>query len=137
MCESGLCEYRITDIDEVVKSAKDAISPELTGEAVLTVGGTIDEVIDDVDGVIIIGPFGCMPHRVAESILNSSLEEQKKRVVESEETQKVLDKFSSLPFLAIEVDGSVFTQVIEARLESFSLQVERINDYKNEIREQV
>ena len=135
MCESGLCEYRITDIDEVVKSAKEAISPELTGEAVLTVGGTIDEVIDDVDGVIIIGPFGCMPHRVAESILNSSLEEQKKRVVESEETQKVLDKFSSLPFLAIEVDGSVFTQVIEARLESFSLQVERINEYKNELRE--
>ncbi len=136
MCETGLCEYRITDIDEVVESAEKAISPELTGEAVLTVGGTIDEVVDDVDGVIIIGPFGCMPHRVAESILNSSLEEQKKRVADDPQSRKVLDKFSSLPFLAIEVDGSVFTQVIEARLESFCLQVERVNEYKNKLEEE-
>ena len=135
MCETGLCEYRITDIDEVIESAEEAISPELTGEAVLTVGGTIDEVVDDVDGVIIIGPFGCMPHRVAESILNSSLEEQKKRVAHDPQIKKVLDKFSSLPFLAIEVDGSVFTQVIEARLESFCLQVERVNEYKNKLKE--
>jgi len=135
MCETGLCEYRITDIDEVIESAEEAISPELTGEAVLTVGGTIDEVVDDVDGVIIIGPFGCMPHRVAESILNSSLEEQKKRVAHDPQIKKVLDKFSSLPFLAIEVDGSVFTQVIEARLESFCLQVERVNEYKNKLKQ--
>lgn len=134
ICETGLCEYKITDIDEVIDSAEDAISPELTGEAVLTIGGTIDEVIDDVDGVIIIGPFGCMPHRVAESILNSSLEEQKKRIADEPQSKKVLDKFSSLPFLAIEVDGSVFTQVIEARLESFCLQVERVNKYKNNLK---
>ena len=135
MCETGLCEYRITDIDEVVESAEGSISRELTGEAVLTVGGTVDEIIDDVDGVIIIGPFGCMPHRVAESILNSSLEEQKKKIGGSNLSKEVLEKFSSLPFLAIEVDGSVFTQVIEARLESFCLQVERINEYKNELKE--
>jgi len=109
------------------------MSPKLTGEAILTIGGTVDEIVDDVDGVIIIGPFGCMPHRVAESILNSSLEKQKIKVAEDEKTKKVIEKFSSLPFLAIEVDGSIFTQVIEARLESFCLQVERINEYKNSL----
>jgi hypothetical protein len=29
----------------------------------------------------------------------------------------------------------VFTQVIEARIESFSLQVERVNEYKKELKE--
>ena len=137
MSESGLCEYKLTDIDEVVESAEGIISPELTGEAVLTIGGTVDEIIDDVDGVIIIGPFGCMPHRVAESILNSSLEEQKRKNIKNKESEEILDRFSSLPFLAIEVDGSVFTQVIEARIESFSLQVERINEYKKQNREKI
>lgn len=137
MADSGLCEYKLTDIDEVIESAEDIISPELTGEAVLTIGGTVDEIIDDVDGVIIIGPFGCMPHRVAESILNSSLEEQKKKNVNDKESKEVLDRFSSLPFLAIEVDGSVFTQVIEARIESFSLQVERVNNFKKRKRKYI
>jgi hypothetical protein len=48
-------------------------------------------------------------------------------------TKKVLNEFSSLLFLALETDGSVFTQVMEARLESFTLQVERINQFKKEI----
>src|SRR6056297_1866337 len=136
LSESGLCEYKVTNIDEIVQSTEGIMSPKLTGEAILTIGGTVDEIVDDVDGVIIIGPFGCMPHRVAESILNSSLEKQKFKVAEDEKTKKVIEKFSSLPFLAIEVDGSIFTQVIEARLESFSLQVERINEYKKELKEE-
>jgi predicted CoA-substrate-specific enzyme activase len=135
MSDSGLCEYKLTDINQVVESAEGIISPELTGEAILTIGGVVDEIIDDVDGVIIIGPFGCMPHRVAESILNSSLEKQKKKNIKNKESEEILDRFSSLPFLAIEVDGSVFTQVIEARIESFSLQVERINVFKKQKRE--
>ncbi len=136
MSKSGLCEYKLTEVDEVIESAEEAISPELTGEAVLTTGSTINEIVDEVDGVIIIGPFGCMPHRVAESILSESLESEKLKLAKkkgNDFTQKVLNEFSSLPFLAIEVDGSVFTQVIEARLESFCLQVERVNDYKKEI----
>ena len=132
LSNTGLCEYHLTDIDEVVEAAGDSISPELTGEAILTIGSTIDEIIDMVDGVIIIGPFGCMPHRVAESILSESLEKEKLKVAKRKNdrfTKDILDKFSSLPFLAIEADGSVFTQVIEARIESFCLQVERLNEY--------
>ena len=134
MSESGLCDYSLNDVDEVMEAAEGAISPELTGEGILTIGSSIHELIDEVDGVIIIGPFGCMPHRVAESILKESLEEQKLKLAEEKNdqfSQEILEKFSSLPFLAIEVDGSVFTQVIEARIESFCLQVERLNEYKS------
>ena len=135
--ETGLYHYKITDIDRVIESAETAVSKELTGETILTVGSSIDEIVDEVDGVIIIGPFGCMPHRVAESVLDKSLEKEKlKKAKEygNDLTQKVLAEFSSLPFLALETDGSVFTQVIEARLESFALQVERVNQFKKEIK---
>jgi len=39
----------------------------------------------------------------------------------------ILDQHSSLPFLAIESDGGVFPQVVQARLETFFLQVERLH----------
>jgi predicted nucleotide-binding protein (sugar kinase/HSP70/actin superfamily) len=131
--ETGLYQYKLTDIDNVIEASAAVISKKLTGEAVLTVGSVIDEIVDEVDGVIIIGPFGCMPHRVAESVLSKSLEKEKLKEIEKYGngfTKQVMDKFSSLPFLAIETDGSVFTQVIEARIESFALQVERVNQFK-------
>ncbi len=135
--KTGLYDYRLIDIDRIIESAEGLIAKELTGEAILTVGSSIDEIIDEVDGVIIIGPFGCMPHRVAESILKNFLEKKKLKIAEEEEiylSQKVLDEYSSLPFLALETDGSVFTQVIEARIESFVLQIERVNKLKNKLR---
>jgi predicted nucleotide-binding protein (sugar kinase/HSP70/actin superfamily) len=131
--ETGLYEYHLTDMKQLIEVAKGVLSPQLTGEAILTIGEAINTVVNDVDGVIIIGPFGCMPHRVAESILNESLEKEKKKVTANEKVGKVLQSFSSLPFLAIEVDGSVFTQIIEARLESFCLQVERLNEYRKSV----
>ncbi|MCX5873403.1 MAG: hypothetical protein NTY51_09260, partial [Deltaproteobacteria bacterium] len=33
-----------------------------------------------------------------------------------------------LPFLAIETDGNAFPQIIEARLEAFSLQAKRLHE---------
>lgn len=134
--ETGLYDYSLTRIEALIETAETALSKELTGEAILTVGSSIDEIIDQVDGVIIIGPFGCMPNRVAESVLNKSLEKEKLKLAKkygNNLTKKVLNEFSSLPFLALETDGSVFTQVMEARLESFTLQVERINQFKKEI----
>lgn len=136
MSRSGLCESTLTDVSRVINVAEDLISPELTGEAILTVGATIDEIIDEVDGVIAIGPFGCMPNRVAESIISETLEEQKEKLAETNSrAEKILEKFSSLPFLAIETDGNVFPQVIEARLEAFCLQVKRLSDYSNSLDE--
>jgi uncharacterized protein (UPF0335 family) len=38
-----------------------------------------------------------------------------------------MEKHPALPFLSIESDGNIFPQIIEARLETFCLQVERLH----------
>src|SRR5690606_23657757 len=104
------------------------ISPKLTGEAILTIGTALTEIIDEVSGIIAIGPFGCMPNRISEAIISASIDEEKLRISAGNEViLKVLEKHPSLPFLAIESDGNVFPQIIEARLEAFCLQVEKVH----------
>ncbi|MFW6279234.1 MAG: CoA activase, partial [Bacillota bacterium] len=138
--ESGLYEPHLTDVEEVIESTEGLMSEELTGETILTIGAAVDEIIENVHGMIAIGPFGCMPNRVSESIIKDTLEKQKEKItahVDNELVSKVLDEFSSLPFLAIEADGNKFPQVIEARIEAFCLQVRRINEYINTEKEEV
>ncbi len=118
------------NVEKVVKSAEGLISPNLTGEAILTVGAAINEIIDEASGVINIGPFGCMPSRIAEAVLNEKLEEKKSELtLNDKETQNTLKEFEHLPFISIEVDGSPFSQLVEAKLESFALQVERVHNH--------
>ncbi len=127
---SGLCSDHLIDIEEIVDTGRELVSDELTGETILTIGAAIAELIDDVEGIIAIGPFGCMHHRVSESIIKDKLEEKKYQLSDNGEiSSEVIEKFSSLPFLAIETDGNAFPQVIEARLEAFCLQVRRINEF--------
>ena len=130
---SDLCSEHPVEIGEIVEAGEGVMSKKLTGETILTIGGAIAELIDSVEGIIAIGPFGCMHHRVSESIVKDRLEEQKYQLTEPGSVARdVLNKFSSLPFLAIESDGNAFPQVIEARLEAFCLQVRRINEFINE-----
>jgi len=133
LAASGLCEEKLIDVDEIVETGEKLLSLDLTGETILTIGGTIAEVVDDVDGVLAIGPFGCMHHRVSESIITNKLEEMKQQLSGKDSLgRKALERFARLPFLAVESDGNAFPQVIEARLEAFCLQVERMNEFKNE-----
>ncbi|NPV90138.1 MAG: CoA activase [Firmicutes bacterium] len=124
---SGLHEVHMVDVDRVMRSMADVISPYLTGEAILTAGVTITSIIEEVQGVISIGPFGCMPNRIAEALVNHKLGEKKLQVAEDRElVEEVLKEYSALPFLSIETDGNQFTQSVEARLEAFCLQVGRL-----------
>ena len=133
LAASGLCQEKLIDVDEIVETGEKLLSLDLTGETILTIGGTITEVVDDVDGVLAIGPFGCMHHRVSESIITDKLEEMKLELSGKDSLgSKALERFARLPFLAVESDGNAFPQVIEARLEAFCLQVERMNQFKNE-----
>jgi predicted CoA-substrate-specific enzyme activase len=119
------------NVDMLIKCAKGLMSDRLTGEAILTVGGTIAEIIDEVDGVIAMAPFGCMPGRIAEALISHKLEEQKLKSAEDEEyIRNVLEQHLNLPFLAIEVDGNPFPQLIESRIEAFCLQVEKLHATK-------
>ncbi len=138
---SGLVQTRLSDVATVVENARRYLNPQFSSEAVLTVGSAITEIATKVAGVIIIGPFGCMPNRVSESILTEVMTPADKLGVSaaasgngrnghnrSDELQTVLDGMEHLPFLSIETDGSPYPQLIEAKLEAFCLQAQRLHD---------
>jgi len=130
MVESGLFQYRLEDIDHLISHTSHLISPELIGEAILTVGASINEVLDHYCGVIAIGPFGCMPNRVSEAILSREMNRDGKIATgaSSKRIRNLLNKIEDLPFLAIESDGNPFPQIITAKLETFLLQAGRVHE---------
>ncbi|WP_041076168.1 acyl-CoA dehydratase activase [Thermotoga caldifontis] len=111
---TGLCDARMLDVSHVVETAKPYLSPNLTGEAILTIGSTLAEIGEFYDGVIAVGPFACMPSRIAESILKKAIEDKKRKLGKS------------LPFISIELDGNPFTPSIEARLDAFIAQIKQL-----------
>lgn len=125
---TGLFSYHEVDIDHIIENTRHLLNPTFTGEAILTVGCAITDIIDHTDGVISIGPFGCMPNRVAEAIVSEKMTKTEKLNTTKDKNlvKRVMMEHSSLPFFPIESDGNVFPQVIEAKFESFCLQVERI-----------
>jgi predicted nucleotide-binding protein (sugar kinase/HSP70/actin superfamily) len=92
------------------------------------------EIVDHVDGIISIGPFGCMPSRIAEAVLNQQLSRHKQKISLQELVRKVQGIYPHLPFLSIESDGSAFPQLIDVKLEAFALQVARINELIKKIK---
>ncbi|NIA12716.1 MAG: activase [Nitrospiraceae bacterium] len=132
MAPAGLFFCEKADVDPVVEMGAHFISPNLTGEAILTVGAALHESLHPSCGVISIGPFGCMPSRVAESVLSEKLTTEVKRAIDNANghtaTAEILAIDRKLPFLAVETDGNTFPQLIEARLEAFCLQAQRINE---------
>ncbi|MFW5836535.1 MAG: acyl-CoA dehydratase activase [Desulfovibrionaceae bacterium] len=133
LVRSGLIHHHEPPVAEVMKDGAHFISPQLTGEAILTVGAAFHEIFDPACGVISIGPFGCMPSRLAEAVLSETFTaEQVSRMAPSKQkipgAKRILDQGGKLPFLAIETDGNPFPQIIEARLEAFLLQAQRLHE---------
>ena len=135
LSRSGFYEAHMVDVGRMIQNVDDLISPELTGEAILTTAAAIAEVVDEVAGIISLGPFGCMPCRIAESIISAKMNERK---MEGARNQKlvveVMRHYPSLPFLAVETDGNPFPQVIEAKLEVFCLQVKGVHSRIEEVK---
>jgi predicted CoA-substrate-specific enzyme activase len=129
LSSSGLVKAEPLDMDSIIDNATPYISRNLPGEAVLTVGGSLAEVVSHSCGVIAIGPFGCMPNRLSESILNETMNSKDKIATDPNNSQlrSVLRDIDDLPFLAIESDGSPFPQLINAKLETFCLRAERLH----------
>jgi predicted nucleotide-binding protein (sugar kinase/HSP70/actin superfamily) len=130
LSESGLVHAEPVDIERFVNNAAPYISRNLAGEAVLTVGGSLTEIASQSCGVIAIGPFGCMPNRLSEAILNETMTRRGKLATEpkNKKLKAVLTDIEDLPFLAIESDGSPFPQLISAKLETFCLRAERLHN---------
>jgi predicted nucleotide-binding protein (sugar kinase/HSP70/actin superfamily) len=125
---NGLPPEASVDIDRTLSRAAPYISPRLTGEAVLTVGSSLGEIVDRVCGVIAIGPFGCMPNRLSEALLTEAMTREGKLAAgDGQRCRAALADIDDLPFLSIESDGSPFPQLIEAKLETFCLRARRLH----------
>ncbi len=131
---SGLFFHETLYVEDLIHAGEKFVSPMLTGEAILTVGAALHEILHPACGIISIGPFGCMPSRVAESILSEKFTSGEKLALLSQTNghdrgrKSLLNKNQKLPFLAIETDGNAFPQIIEARLEAFALQSRRLHE---------
>jgi len=129
LAKSKLYHFEMTEVDRTFAFARRLINPRLRGEAILTVGLALREILDTACGVIAIGPFGCMPSRLAEAILSEKMTVEGKRMATPDGIKTLqVDGKGPLPFLSIETDGNAFPQLIEARLEAFCLQSARTHE---------
>ena len=130
LAASGLIPRRVRPVADLVERARPLISPLLLGESVLTVGSALAEVPQPHCGVIALGPFGCMPNRVAEALLTPTMNRGGDRSSVHADggtaATRAWDQ-TPLPFLAIETDGTPFAQLVEARLEVFLMQATRVH----------
>ena len=126
LAKSGFYEYEKIAIKEIFEAGKEFIDPRMTGEEILVIGSFFREVASHTHGVISIGPFACLPTRVCEAILNIESEVHDNPRIAHLKNADELRKHHTLPFLSIEADGNPFPQIVEARIEAFSLQVDRL-----------
>lgn len=100
---SGLINTNQHKIEDVIETGADFISPSLFGEAILTVGASVESLQhspeENYHGVSVIGPFNCMPRGVAESIL------------------KPHSRQDDLPLLVVETDGTPLLPDVRSKIE--------------------
>lgn len=67
--KTGLVVAGPNDIASLFETASGHVSPTIYGELVPTVGRGLEAASDGYDGMILIGPFNCLPFRISEAIL--------------------------------------------------------------------
>jgi predicted CoA-substrate-specific enzyme activase len=85
--KTGLLISRPNDVAALFEKSEEHISPEIFGEITPTVGKGLHAEHEGYDGIILIGPFNCLPFRISEAIL------------------KPLSLQRSMPLLTYETDG--------------------------------
>lgn len=128
------------DIKSVMNASRFIVSPHLRGEVPITTGAAIKYILNPSCGAISIGPFACLPSRMAESLLKTTMTLDHK--IKACGTNPLLEelrkmKVDRLPFLSIESDGNPFTQVTLAQIEVFCLQANRMYEKMKEAKERL
>jgi len=67
--ESGLLVAESNDVATLFDRAAEHVSPTIFGEAIPAVGKGLGAADEGYDGTLLIGPFNCLPYRIAEAIL--------------------------------------------------------------------
>ena len=67
--ETGLLVAGPNDVSLLFEKASEHVSPALYGETILTIGKGLEADSEGYDGIIVIGPFNCLPYRISEAIL--------------------------------------------------------------------
>jgi len=133
----GVYRLEMIDVAKTIDGVKHLINVNFRGECILTVGLSLREILEESCGVISIGPFGCMPSRVAEAVLKKEMDVRgKARMPGWDEKAHLFADIDTFPFLSIETDGSPFPQLIEANLEAFALQARRVHEKLVDLRGQ-
>jgi hypothetical protein len=66
---TGLLAAGNSGIPSAFERASEHVSPRIFGEVIPTVGTGLQAETDGYDGVIVVGPFNCLPYRISEAIL--------------------------------------------------------------------
>ncbi len=115
--EDLLRTAREPQIDEIIGLAKRYVTDEFEGEAILSVGKTLDYLRHGVHGIVNVIPFTCMPGTVVTMLL-----------------KRVREEHGLIPVLTVSCDGqrSMGTRM---RLEAFMHQVHEHFEYQRQKRE--
>jgi predicted CoA-substrate-specific enzyme activase len=123
---SGFYQYEVCDIGAVLDVGEQFVDRYFGGETILVIGRFFKDMMKDFHGMVSIGPFACLPTRIIEAILTPESKIKGNGRIEGLPGMEHLKAATSLPFLSIESDGNPFPQIIEAQMEAFCLQVERL-----------
>jgi hypothetical protein len=67
--KTGLLVAESCDVPAAFRRASEHLSPAIFGEAIPTIGTGLEAPHLGYDGVIVVGPFNCLPFRISEAIL--------------------------------------------------------------------
>ena len=98
--------------EEILQNAKPYLDASFEGEAILSIGKSIDYLKRGVDGIITVMPFTCMPGTIVNAIM-----------------RRCRDDYHGFPLLNIAYDGQQETNA-GIRLETFMHQVRTYKSHK-------
>jgi predicted nucleotide-binding protein (sugar kinase/HSP70/actin superfamily) len=125
---SGFYEPHFINIDAIVKDGNQFVDTVIIGEIILVIGAFFREIAHEVHGVVHVGPFACLPTRIIESIVTAESQNhlRKNERIRRVSNFKNLSRYHVLPNVSIEMDGNPLPQIVEARIEAFALQVDKL-----------
>jgi predicted CoA-substrate-specific enzyme activase len=107
---TGLLISRPNDVVAAIETSSKHISPRIFGEVTPTVGRGLNAEYEGYDGIILIGPFNCLPFRISEAIL------------------KPVSIQHGMPLLSYETDGCAVTPAV---LRQVDVHIQQVLDHSD------